>query len=73
MSAPSAQRKKGKDPLAPKLPLSSYMEFAKEERPRVLVDLGSIPLGEVGKELGRRWRDLSKEERETFETKSKPC
>ena len=71
MSAPSAQRKKGKDPLAPKLPLSSYMEFAKEERQRVLLDLGSIPLGEVGKELGRRWRDLSKEERETFETRSK--
>ena len=70
-SAPSAQLKKRKDPKSPKLPLTSYMEFAKVERQKVLADLGSIPLGEVGKELGRRWRELCKEEKETFEIKSK--
>ena len=34
-------------------------------------DLGSLSIGEVGKELGRRWKDLPKEEKEKFEEKSK--
>ena len=65
------KKKKKKDPLAPKLPLSSFMEFGKEERPRILVDLGSVSLSEVGKELGRRWRELGKEQKKVYEEKSK--
>ena len=63
--------KKTKDPLAPKLPLSSYMEFSKEERAKVISDLGNISIGEVGRELGKRWQGLSKEEKDVFEKKAK--
>ena len=63
--------KKKKDPLAPKQPLSSFMEFAKEERPKILSELGSIPLKDVGIELGKRWRSLAIEDRQVFDLKSK--
>ena len=51
-------RKKQKDPLAPKKPIGPYLEFAKEERVKVLAELGSMTIGEVGKELGKRWKNL---------------
>jgi hypothetical protein len=60
-----------KDPLAPKKPLSSFIEFAKEERSKVHNELGSLSLGDTGKELGRRWHDLSQEQRTKFEERSK--
>ena len=63
------KKKKKKHPLAPKLPLSSYMEFAKEQRPKVLSDLGNLSLGEVGKELGRQWQKLGELEKSVYEDK----
>ena len=71
VAAPGNKKHKKKNPLAPKLPLSSYMEFAKQQRPNVLAEKGSLSLIEVGKELGRRWQDLSKPEKEVYELKSK--
>ena len=65
------KKKKKKDPLAPKLPLSSYMEFSKQERAKVMSDLGNISIGEVGKELGRRWQGLGKEDKDVFEKKAR--
>ena len=44
-----------KDPAAPKRPVSSFFLFGEEERPRAMAELGNISVGEVGKELGRRW------------------
>ena len=66
-----AKRKARKDPLAPKHPLSSYLEFAVSERPQVLADLGSLSVGEVGKELGRRWKNLAADEKQKYDDKSK--
>ena len=63
--------KKQKNPLTPKLPLSSYMEFAMSERPKILSDLGNLTLGEIGKEMGRRWKCLDRQKKEIFEKKSK--
>ena len=60
-------KKKIRDPLAPKLPLSSYMEFAKEERSKVIADLGPLTIGESGKELGRRWTNLTTEMKDKYE------
>ena len=65
------KKKKKRDVLAPKLPLSSFMEFGKVERPKILAELGGISLTEVGRELGNRWRSLSNEEKKVFEDKSK--
>ena len=59
-------RKKQKDPLAPKKPIGPYLEFAKEERVKVLAELGSMTIGEVGKELGKRWKNLPLEQKEKF-------
>ena len=70
-AAPSPKQKKKRNPLAPKLPLSSYMEFARSERPTVLKDLGNLSLVEVGKELGRRWKSLSEQEKGGFASISK--
>ena len=57
-----------KDPSAPKRPLSSFLLFAGEERPRVVAELGNISVGEVGKELGRRWALLDKDSKGKYET-----
>ena len=68
-----ARGKGKKHPAVLKAPLSPYMEFVKEERPKVLCELGLAPsqVGAAGKELGRRWHALSKEEREKFEERGK--
>ena len=62
--------KKKKDPLAPKGPLSSYLEFCKEERPKLLNDRGALPLVEVGRELGLRWKQVDKDSKAIFEKKA---
>ena len=53
-----------RDPLAPKLPLSSYMEFVRLERPKVIDEIASPSLIEVGLELERRWNSLSQADKE---------
>ena len=63
--------KKRKDPLAPKPPLNSYLEFSNEERPKVIVDLGKVSTTEIGKEIGLRWKKMNKEEKEKYVTKFK--
>ena len=64
------QRKK-RDPLAPKKPIGPFFEFAKDERPKVTAELGPMSIGESGKELGRRWKSLSKGQKEEYEEKAK--
>eukprot|EP00584_Thalassiosira_punctigera_P006296 CAMPEP_0172528858 /NCGR_PEP_ID=MMETSP1067-20121228/3092_1 /TAXON_ID=265564 ORGANISM="Thalassiosira punctigera, Strain Tpunct2005C2" /NCGR_SAMPLE_ID=MMETSP1067 /ASSEMBLY_ACC=CAM_ASM_000444 /LENGTH=67 /DNA_ID=CAMNT_0013312825 /DNA_START=127 /DNA_END=330 /DNA_ORIENTATION=+ len=46
--------------------LSSYMLFAKETRPKVIEENPDFTFGEVGKELGKRWRALSDEEKAEY-------
>ena len=65
------KRLKKKDPSAPKKPLSSFMEFCKEIRSSLKDELCKLPLAEVGRELGRRWRELSQEDKESFEARAK--
>ena len=67
----TTKNKKKRNPLAPKAPLSSYMEFASKERAKILEDLGNLNLVEVGRELGRRWKSLSEQEKEPFESMAK--
>ena len=57
-----------KDPSAPKRPMSSFLLFSSEERPKLMAELGNIPNGEVGKELGRRWAVLDKNSKGRYET-----
>ena len=47
------------------------MEFTKGEQTKIIEDLGNLSLSEMGKELGKRWQCLSKEEKGIFENRSK--
>lgn len=53
-----------KDPNAPKRGLSAYMFFVKEKRADVSASNASMSFGEVGKELGRLWKEVSAEDKE---------
>lgn len=53
----------------PKRPLSGYMKFAKETRPGIVTENPDLSFGEVGKELGARWRALSDEEKAEWKAK----
>ena len=46
--------------------ISSYMLFAKETRPKVIAEKPDLTFGEVGKELGARWRALSEEQKGAY-------
>ena len=64
------KRKKQKDPKAPKRPRTAYFEFVGKERQEVWTDMKSVR-GETSyqdlvKEMGRRWRNLSEEERAPY-------
>ena len=65
---PKKQLKKLKDPEAPRRPLSPYMLFVTEERTKVVADMGSmVAIGEVGKEMGRRWGLMDQQEKLKYE------
>lgn len=65
-SAPRKTNKKGKTdlPPGPKRPQSSYLIFSAEKRPEVAAQFST--LGEVAKELGRLWKELSDEDKQPY-------
>lgn len=63
--------RKIKDPLAPKRPLSSFLLFSKEERPRVVELLGTKHPEPVGIELSRRWKMLDQDARQKWDAMGK--
>jgi structure-specific recognition protein 1 len=56
--------KKKKDPNAPKKGLSGYMFFVKEKRAEVAAKHPEMAFGDLGKELGRLWKEVTGEEKE---------
>ncbi|EGU11435.1 Non-histone chromosomal protein [Rhodotorula toruloides ATCC 204091] len=66
-----------KDPNAPKRPLSAYMHFSqdqrsvvKEENPDVTFVGHCESIGEIGKILGAKWKELPEDERKPYEEKA---
>jgi len=53
------QSKKDRDPNKPKRALSAFFYYAKDERPNVRQLNPDFSVGEVAKELGRKWNELS--------------
>jgi len=53
--AKGGKRKKTKDPNAPKRSLSGFFFFCHEERPKVRAINPSYGVGDIAKELGKRW------------------
>jgi len=63
-------KRKKKDPNAPKRGLSAYMFFANEQRENVRAENPGIAFGQVGKVLGERWKALSDKQRGPYEAKA---
>lgn len=59
-----------KDPDAPKRSLSAFFWFCDEERPKVRKDNPDWPVGQVAKELGRRWALVSDSDKVKFQKKA---
>lgn len=49
------KRKNKKDPNAPKRPLSAFFFFCNDERPKVKAIHPEWTVGDIAKELGKRW------------------
>ncbi|KAF2799563.1 hypothetical protein K505DRAFT_230768 [Melanomma pulvis-pyrius CBS 109.77] len=69
-AATKAEGKKKKDPNAPKRGLSAYMFFANDQRDKVREDNPGIKFGEVGKQLGEKWKALNEKQRQPYEAKA---
>jgi len=61
------RKRKTKDPNAPKRALSAFFHFCGEERPKVKEVLSDATVGEMAKELGRRWNDVTDDVKAKFE------
>ena len=64
-------KKAKKDPNAPKRPLSSYMIFAGENRGKLVEETPGMSIGEIGKALGAKWKEMTAEEKVPYEDKAK--
>ena len=68
---PSANKmkkgKKAKDPNAPKRALSGFFWFSNDERGKVKAANPDFQVGDVAKELGRRWAEASPEFKSKYE------
>lgn len=62
----SSVPKKYRDPKKPKRALTSFMCFASAMRPQVKIDQPDLSFADVGKTLGRMFRELSAEEKDKF-------
>jgi len=63
--------KKGKkDKTGPKKPLTAFMFFNMETRPKVVEENPGIAFGEVGKKLGAMWKNLSEDEKSPYMEKA---
>ncbi|XP_050299586.1 high mobility group protein DSP1-like isoform X2 [Anthonomus grandis grandis] len=61
------KRKQQKDPNAPKRSLSAFFWFSNDERAKVKAQNPEYGVGDIAKELGRRWADADPEARAKFE------
>jgi hypothetical protein len=49
-----------------KKPLSGFMLFSKEHRPKIKEDSPDLTFGGIGKKLGEMWRALSEKEKQAY-------
>ncbi|XP_003746804.1 high mobility group protein DSP1-like [Galendromus occidentalis] len=59
--------RKEKDPNAPKRALSAFFHFCQDERPKVRAELGQSTVGEVAKQLGKKWQECTGEQKSKYE------
>ncbi|CAH1105546.1 unnamed protein product [Psylliodes chrysocephalus] len=61
------KRKQVKDPNAPKRSLSAFFWFSNDERGKVKAHNPEYGVGDIAKELGRRWADADQETKGKYE------
>merc|ERR1712113_1368028 len=59
-------KKKKKRSDEPKRPCSSYIHFANAQRNNIRESNPEMSMGEIGKELGKRWRELSDADKKPY-------
>merc|ERR1712002_569172 len=59
--------KKVKDPNAPKRPMSAYFLFMNATRPKVKKENPDFGIGDIAKELGRQWAEITPAEKSKFD------
>ena len=65
------KKKAKKDPNAPKKPLSAFFLFSNSQRAAVRAENPEFTIGDIGKELGKRWKEISSEDKEPLEAEAK--
>ena len=53
-------------PSLPKRPMTAYFLFAQEERPKVAKLYPSTEIGQIAKELGKRYKSLSERQKQPY-------
>lgn len=61
------KKKRAKDPNQPKRALSAFFWFCNDERPKVKETMPDSSVGEVAKELGRRWNECTDDQKSKYE------
>jgi len=61
------KRSSTKDPNAPKRPLGSFFLFAGDMRPVIKKANPSATIGDIGKELGKRWKNIDAPTKKKYE------
>ena len=64
------QVKKGKDPNAPKRPMSAYMLWLNASREKIKSDHPGISITGLSKKVGEIWKGMSKEKKEEWDCKA---
>ena len=66
------RKRRKKDPDAPKRPMSAYMFFLVTNRVRIVAEqnLNAKKVTDIGKAVGKAWRELSSEKREIYNKQS---
>jgi len=65
-----SRKRKKKDPDAPKRAMSSFMFFANHRRAELRKANPDMKITEIGKELGKMWKDLSEDERKPYQAQA---
>ena len=63
---PAKKAKKKKDPNAPKGKSSAFIFFGSATRAEIKAAHPDWSLGDVGRELGKRWKELSDDDKKPF-------
>merc|ERR1712138_144869 len=62
--------KKPKDKNAPKRPMSAFMLFSNDMRPKIQAELGTKDFSEVAKKMGELWQNISESDKARYDAKN---